>query len=170
MMGSMRRYTAMDELDEQIMRLLQEDGRMPNTEIARTLGVGEKTVRTRIERMLKQGLFQVSAVPDPFKIGYQFWVFIEFRILPAHINRAAKQISQLPEIFFLGVTTGNCDLVATALFRSNEHFDDFLTRELAAVKGIIQTSTFQVVRLVKRQFRYPIEAGGEKDEGDAGED
>jgi Lrp/AsnC family transcriptional regulator, regulator for asnA, asnC and gidA len=162
--------SVMDELDEKIMRLLQQDGRMPNTEIARTLGVGEKTVRTRIERMLSKGLFQVSAVPDPFKIGYQFWVFIEFRVQPAHINRAAKEISQLPEIFFLGVTTGTCDLVATALFRSNEHFDDFLTRELAAIKGIVQTDTFQVVRLVKRQFRYPIEAGGEKGDEANGEE
>ena len=39
-----------DELDAQIIRQLQVDGRLANTEIARRLGVSEGTVRKRIAK------------------------------------------------------------------------------------------------------------------------
>ncbi|MCI0867571.1 MAG: AsnC family protein, partial [Chloroflexi bacterium] len=42
----------MDELDQRIMSLLQIDGRIPNAEIARKLGVSEGTVRRRVGRLL----------------------------------------------------------------------------------------------------------------------
>ena len=43
-----------DELDRQIIGLLQQDGRRPNTEIAHQLGVTETTVRKRIGRWLER--------------------------------------------------------------------------------------------------------------------
>ncbi len=42
----------MDELEQRIVDLLQLDGRVSNTRIARQLGVSENTVRRRVgERM-----------------------------------------------------------------------------------------------------------------------
>ena len=38
-----------DELDQRILHVLLENSRMSNTEIAKTLGVNESTVRRRID-------------------------------------------------------------------------------------------------------------------------
>src|SRR3981081_166564 len=58
-----------DQLDRQIIALLQEDGRRPNTEIGQVLGVTETTVRKRIRRLVSEKLIKVVAVPSPEVVG-----------------------------------------------------------------------------------------------------
>lgn len=55
-----------------IVRMQQADGRLPNTEIARKLGVAEGTVRERIKRLLRNKTVQIAAWVDPLKVGYQY--------------------------------------------------------------------------------------------------
>ena len=40
----------MDKLNKNIIEILKSDGRIPNAEIARYLGVSEGTIRRRIKR------------------------------------------------------------------------------------------------------------------------
>jgi predicted ArsR family transcriptional regulator len=42
-----------DEVDREIIRLLQRDGRTSNTDIARALEVTETTIRKRIARLIE---------------------------------------------------------------------------------------------------------------------
>jgi Lrp/AsnC family transcriptional regulator for asnA, asnC and gidA len=63
--GAPRGGEMLDELDKRVIRLLQDDGRMPNTEIARVLRVSETTVRKRISQLVSRGLINIVAVPTP---------------------------------------------------------------------------------------------------------
>src|SRR5215212_3641837 len=55
----------LDELDKRIIRLLQRNARVPNTEIGRELDVTETTIRNRVSRLLDEGLIEIVAVVDP---------------------------------------------------------------------------------------------------------
>jgi len=55
--------TGLDDIDREIIRLLQADGRAPNTAMARALGVTETTVRKRVARLLDERLIEIQAVP-----------------------------------------------------------------------------------------------------------
>jgi hypothetical protein len=57
------------------------------------------------------------------------------------------------EIYFLGVAAGSHRLVPSAVFRSSEHFHDFMTKALARVPGIRSTSTLNVTRIATRAYR-----------------
>ena len=57
----------LDILDNEIIRLLTEDGRMPIGEMASHLNVTTPTVRARIKAMDKKGLLKISGLVDPFK-------------------------------------------------------------------------------------------------------
>ncbi|MHB8361549.1 MAG: Lrp/AsnC family transcriptional regulator, partial [Thermoplasmataceae archaeon] len=48
----------MDERDHQIIKLLEENSRLSNTEIARELKVSEGTIRKRIKRLLDTGIIE----------------------------------------------------------------------------------------------------------------
>ncbi|EQD73027.1 AsnC family transcriptional regulator, partial [mine drainage metagenome] len=48
----------MDERDHQIIKLLEENSRLSNTEIARMLNVSEGTIRKRIKRLLDTGIIE----------------------------------------------------------------------------------------------------------------
>jgi Lrp/AsnC family transcriptional regulator, regulator for asnA, asnC and gidA len=141
-----------DANDAKIVRMLQVDGRLPNTEIARKLGVAEGTVRKRIERLLRNKTVQIAAWVDPLKVGYQHYAIIEIELRLADMERAIQRVAALPEVYFLGVCAGSHRLVASAVFRSNEHFHEFMTRRLARVPGIRSTSTLNVTKIVKRQY------------------
>ena len=44
--------TSNEDVDYHIIRLLQKNGRMPNTEIAKKLGVSETTVRILLQNLI----------------------------------------------------------------------------------------------------------------------
>ena len=54
----------MDQLDTQIIRILQKDGRASNAGIARAVGVSEGTVRRRLKRLVQEEFIQVVALLD----------------------------------------------------------------------------------------------------------
>ncbi len=56
------RKKKLDHLDCEMISLLQKDGRIPNTEIAKKLGISEATVRTRLTRLIAEEYIQIVAV------------------------------------------------------------------------------------------------------------
>lgn len=151
-----RRPYSVDALDAKIIRLLQADGRLPNTEIARRLGVAEATVRNRVERLLRDGVIQVGAWADPLKIGYQNYAMIEIQVKPPYIVSVAERLAKMPEFYFVGICTGGFDIYAGAVVRSVKDMEELITRRLARVPGIVRTSTSSIIRLVKRDYSYPV--------------
>ncbi|MBW2633974.1 MAG: AsnC family transcriptional regulator, partial [Deltaproteobacteria bacterium] len=55
------------DVDYEITRLLQQNGRIPNTEIAKKLNVSEATVRNRLQKLIKEKEMQVVAIVNPLK-------------------------------------------------------------------------------------------------------
>lgn len=144
-----------DETDAKIVTLLQADGRLANTEIARRLGIAEGTVRKRVGRLLREEVIQVGAWADPLRIGYQTYAIIEVQVHLPDIERVAERLASFSEVFFLGICTGNFDIFAAAIFRSSAHLYEFVTKRLSRTPGIVRTSTSNVIRVVKRNYTFP---------------
>ena len=56
---------SLDSIDNKIIRLLDEDGRMPIGDMAKRLHITAPTVRTRIKNLKEVGLLKVSGLVDP---------------------------------------------------------------------------------------------------------
>jgi Lrp/AsnC family transcriptional regulator, regulator for asnA, asnC and gidA len=151
-----RNMSAIDKLDAEIISLLQSDGRRPSVEMARLLKVAEGTIRKRIERLIGEEVIQISAWADPLRIGYQNYAVLMMSVDLQELDRAAEQIAELPEIFFLGTCTGAFDLFVTACFHSLQHMHEFITQRLSQVAGIRRISTSHVMRVVKRDYSFDI--------------
>jgi Lrp/AsnC family transcriptional regulator for asnA, asnC and gidA len=65
-----------DSIDASIIELLQRDGRLSNTDIARELDVSEATVRGRIKRLIDDEVIQIVAVSNPFDLALRLQGFI----------------------------------------------------------------------------------------------
>src|SRR5258707_12932105 len=51
----------LDEIDRRVIKILQDDGRRPNTEIARELHVSETTIRKRGSQLVSRALINIVA-------------------------------------------------------------------------------------------------------------
>lgn len=149
----------LDELDVGIIRHLHEDARAPAKGIADSLGVPESTVRNRIGRLIKSNVIEFVALTNPLNLGHATWIMMEIEVETKSIRHVAEQLSNLPEVYFVYITTGSFDIFAGATFASNAEFVDFLTNQLANVEGIVRVNTRAILETHKRVFKFSPKAG-----------
>ena len=138
----------LDDLDDRIIRLLEDNGRRSNTEIARELGVSESTVRQRIVRLLDEDWINIVAVPGTFEINRKYTSTMRVSVEPAALHGAAQQICDYPEIRYVAISD-RLDILVEAYFRDREHMLDFVTTTLANVPGVTRIGSASVLKVLK---------------------
>jgi DNA-binding Lrp family transcriptional regulator len=112
--------------DQQIARLLVEDGRRPFEEIARLCGISEQTVARRVQGMRSSGALQLRAVFDPAVIGLPIGAVLWLRVRPGHLQQAADVLAGLPFLRYAAVTVGHYQLVADLRVPSKDHLYELM--------------------------------------------
>ena len=132
----------LDALDRGILRILQEDGRMSYSEMARRLGVPESTVRLRVKKLKERGVIRkFAALINPFKAGYSIVAFIAVDVEASRVKMAAEELSKLPEVDVLGIATGAHDILMQVTVKDLQELESFLIEKLGRVEGIRSTET-----------------------------
>jgi Lrp/AsnC family transcriptional regulator for asnA, asnC and gidA len=145
----------LDTLDRAIVSQLQEDGRRPFRAIARSLGVGEGTVRFRATRLQQQGILRILALADPFALGYAVQAAVLVRVNPAAHARVAETLTEWPEVMYLSSCAGSADLYMHIICRGHDDLWRLLADRLASVEGVTGTETFMELRVHKARYVYP---------------
>lgn len=144
--------TKITATDMEIIRCLHDDARMSIVQIAKRIKVPESTVRSRLARLTENGILDFVAVTDLFKLGYRLWIMITIQTELTRIHDVARSLSELPEIYFVAVTTGGYDMIVSASFRSNEEFLEFVSTKLSRIPGIIRTANYSLLKIYKREM------------------
>lgn len=147
----------MDNLDLQILKALQEDGRTPFTQIAKKVGVAESTIRTRYASLVERGIVQTIAVIDPFSVGYNSPALIGISTESGAINSVAQTLEQMPEVSYLVLTLGGYDLMVEVFCRDREHLTDLITNQIQAIQGVRSTETLVIGKIFKLSFFWQPE-------------
>ena len=151
-----RRGGGVDEMDRRIIRLLQQDGRKSNTEIARELGVTETTVRKRIGQLLNEGLMNIVAVPTPEAVGRSLSAIIGVSVDLTAMHAVGDAIRAYPEVRYVGMSAGRYDLIVEAFFSSQEQLLDFITEKLGVLHGVSDIETSVILKVVKFSYEWEI--------------
>ena len=146
----------MDELDRKIIALLERNGRASNARIARDVGVSEGTVRRRLKRLISDKIINVTALPDPRKLGYESEALIGVQVDPDKIDSVARHISALDFTRFVAVTTGTYDVFAWVAVPNAEALGIFLREKVGAIPGVRRTETFVNLAVMKREYGIPV--------------
>lgn len=148
----------LDDLDRRIVALLLEDGRISSADATRRLGdASERTVRYRIERLIRSGVVHIGAVVNPKALGYQVTADVWMEVAPGRLSEVAERVAALPEVSYVAHSTGDRDLSIQVLARDNEDLHRFVTGVLDTIPGVTRTSTMVVPWKVKdiHQWRIP---------------
>lgn len=156
----------MDKLDRGILELLQQDGRMSYSEMARTLDSNEATVRKRTERLIRDGVVRIIGVSNPYHLGLKTHILIGMDVELSRLDEIAGQLAQMEEFNYVSCASGQYDLVAIGVFASDWELYQFLSQRLPTIEGIRKTYTSHLINLVRRTFNYRIPGGDEQPDDD----
>lgn len=138
----------LDEIDLQLIYELQQDGRQSNVELANKLNVGETTIRRRLQRLLKNGSIRVVAVPNPIRIGLNFMCTMRFEIKKSKLKAFAMELSQYPYVYYLGIITGEWDILAKLVLSSPRQLSELMWH-ISTRPEVIRTETVIDVEIFK---------------------
>jgi Lrp/AsnC family transcriptional regulator for asnA, asnC and gidA len=149
-----------DQLDRDIIRALQLDGRRSNVDIARDLGVAESTVRKRLDRLLHDQVLRISASPRLDTVGLPVQAQIYLQVELAAVDRVANQLASLSQVRTVTYTTGEYTLTIETAFPDNDALLHFLSSEIASLPGVVKTTTAHVLQQIKasHQWQLPLPA------------
>jgi len=146
----------LDDTEKKIMKILQRDGRKSFVDIAEDVGVTEGTVRRKFYRLVREGIIRIAGVSDPFKIGFASPAFMALNVDPDKIKTVAERISKLDELYYVGMTTGNFDIIVQGVFPSNEELAQFILEELSTIEGIQEINTSLLLQIYKQSFEWGV--------------
>ena len=150
---------------EEILNILdKEKGNVSRAKIAQMLGMEEKEVADKIEKMEKENVI----------VGYKTIVnwdktdkdvvvaLIELRITPQRgegFDKVAERIYKYPQVKSLYLMSGAYDLAVTIEGKSMKEVALFVAQKLAPMDSIISTALFAAVLLHEQDFVQNLACG-----------
>ena len=110
----------LDDSDKAIVELLQEDGRMSYTRIARVVGLSEAAVRTRVQRLIEGNVVQIVGVTDPLRLGFRRQAMVGVKT-EGDISTVADTLAAIPEVDYVVFVGGSYDLLFEIVCEDDEH-------------------------------------------------
>ena len=144
----------LDQLDCQMIELLQKDGRISNTDIAKKIGMSEATVRTRLNRLIQEEFIQIVAVSNPIKLGFKIVGNIRIHVEIKKMDRIIKELKKLKPLWFVVQTTGGTGIDTEFVVKSLDELNELIFEKINKIDGVIKTETSLFLKYIKRQYDW----------------
>ena len=143
-----------DKIDCKMIELLQKDGRISNTEIAKKIGISEGTVRTRLNRLIKEEYIQIVAVSNPMKLGFDIVGSIRIHVDTTKMKHAITELQKIKELWFLVHTTDGTCIDSEFIVKSLDDLNNLLLNKINQIEGIIRLETSIFMKYIRRKYDW----------------
>ncbi|MGR3640409.1 Lrp/AsnC family transcriptional regulator [Alterinioella nitratireducens] len=149
----------MDSKDRQILRALQQDGRMTNLELAERVSLSPSPCLRRLRNLEASGAIRgFHADVDRAAYGLPILAFVQIR-LERHSEEIVRQfearISTLAEVLECYMLTGGTDYFLKVVVSGLDAYEDFIRHRIHTIGGIGSIDTSFVYGTVKRSGVFP---------------
>lgn len=118
-----------DALDQQILELLQKNGRMTVKEIAYTVSLTAPAVSERIKKLEKEGLIEgYTAIINPEKIGRTIHALISVSVTPKDRNDFISMITEEEAVVQCHHVTGPYSYIIRVDAKAMPELERLITR------------------------------------------
>jgi Lrp/AsnC family leucine-responsive transcriptional regulator len=143
----------LDRIDHEILRKLQDNARLTNVDLARSVNLSPTPCLERVRRLEADGyILDYVALLNPQKLGAGVVSFIQVsldRTTPDVFERFKEQVALCPEVKECHMVAGGFDYLLKVRTSSMVEYRDFLGETLAQMSDIKQTHTYVVMEEVK---------------------
>lgn len=148
-----------DKFDKKILRILQKNGKISNTNLAEEIGLTAPATLERVKKLQKNGfIVGYKAILDKKKLGKGLTCFIALNLEhhknpnPDHLIE--KHLKKLNEIEEIHLVTGRYDYLIKVNLRDVDELKDFLFEKLTKIEFINKVETFlSISSLINTNFK-----------------
>ncbi len=162
----MKEYSStvrLDDIDLRILREVQQDSRISNSELARRINLSQPATHTRLKRLETLNVIrQHVSLLNRDQLGLDLVCFFQVR-LQAHSEEAIihfeERVRALTAVLECHYLTGEFDYLLKAVFRNRQELEHFDRRILTPLPDVVQVTTSVVLSEIKATTVLPLPNG-----------
>lgn len=151
----------LDRIDKNIIRYLQDNGRIQNNDLAREIGLSPSSCLRRVKLLEEAGVIQnYTTVVDPQKIGLQLILFSRIWLVGQDaetIDTFIEAMKELPQVMECYIILGECDAMLKVVVPDLESYRKFQSTHLTKKNDITSVKTDLPSQIIKQSFQLPLD-------------
>ena len=140
----------LDELDQQIVKLLIRNARMSYSEIGQKIGISRVAVRSRVQALEQAGIIdEYTTVINPQKISGAISCYFEIETVPDTLPEVAALLEQNDTVTQIYRVTGKSKLHVHAVASSSEEMEELMYGTMDKLPGVVECSCNMIFSRIK---------------------
>lgn len=154
----------LDLKDREVLRLLQENGRISNAELARRVKLSAPGLQKRLKKLEENRVIdRYVTVINRKALGLHLLCFIQVTLAPQkrpiNMGQFCDRIQGLPEVLECHHLTGELEYLLKIVVTDHQHLETFLFEEITQIPGVDRVQTRIVINEVKASTSLPLDYG-----------
>ena len=151
----------LDKIDRNILRILQNDGRISFTELGEKVGLSTTPCTERVRRLEREGIIEgYYARLNPHALGQELLVFVEIKLQSKSGNifeDFRREVRQIPQIMECHLVSGEYDYLIKVRLPNMSAYRDMLGNILLQLPAASESRSYVVMEEVKEDSRLYLE-------------
>jgi len=155
-----------DKLDHNILNVMQENGRITNSDLAKKIDISPSSTLERVKKLERNGYIKkYVALVNPEKIGLTCFTYVEVTLVRHGrevVDRFKDSITQMEEVMECHHITGEADFLLKVATRNIPTYEDFILHKLTTLPDVQHLKTLVVLSTMKQETKLPINLENQK--------
>lgn len=133
----------MDTTDLEILKILQKKARIPNVEVARTIGMAPSAILERIKKLEARGIIQgyeVRLNPEMFHCDMTAFIHVQVKA-PSLVRETGKRLAEIEQVQEVHYLAGEDSLVVKVKTADNKELASIIQNQIAPLASVTHTRT-----------------------------
>jgi Lrp/AsnC family transcriptional regulator, leucine-responsive regulatory protein len=153
----------MDEIDHDILRHLQEDGRMSNVDLARAIGLSPTPTLRRVRELERTGAirgYRAIVNPEAVQRSFQVLVWVDLVLGTREVIEGFERaLLGIPDVVEAQRLFGEPDYLLRVASRDSDEYERLYTARLAALPGVRKARSQLAMKTIRSGLTLPVDTG-----------
>ncbi|SNU80409.1 putative AsnC-family transcriptional regulator [Neisseria zoodegmatis] len=151
----------LDKTDRKILKILQQNARIPMTELAEKVGLSTTPVTERVRRLERENIITgYHAHLNPHALGQSLLVFVELKLRSKSGNifeDFRREVSMIPQILECHLVSGEYDYLIKVRLPDMSAYRDMLGNILLQLPAAAESRSYVVMEEVKEDVLLALD-------------
>ena len=136
-----RTFITLDDIDEQLLSMLERDGRTSYADLAAAVGLTPGGARARVKRLEENRVVKVIGITNPYAVGLQSVASLQIEV-SGNIDAVADQLSEYDGVRYVVLGSGSFSILVEVYAETPQALFSLINREIREVPGVSRVETF----------------------------